>query len=140
LAAVSAKLAAMTATSSGVAADFVTAIAERDLVGAAALLHPEISFRAMTPNRVWEAATPGDVETVLREWFADPGEEVERIDATEAVSIEDVTRVGWLVWISDAERACVFEQQAYTRERDGQIDWMRVICSGWRPRTDLPAV
>lgn len=82
---------------------------------------------------------PEEVEAVLREWFADPGEEVERIDATEAVPIEDVTRVGWLVWISDAEGPSVFEQQAYARERDGQIEWMRVICSGWRPRTDLPA-
>lgn len=126
----------MTTTSAGVADEFVKAIAERDLDGAAALLHPEVSFRAMTPNRVWEGSTPAEVEAVLREWFADPDEEVERIDATEAVSIEDVTRVGWLVWISDAEGPAVFEQQAYSRERDGQIDWMRVICSGWRPRTD----
>ncbi len=128
----------MTTTPSSVAAEFVTALAERDLLGAAALLHPEISFRAMTPNRVWEATTPGEVEAVLRQWFEDPGEEVERVDATDAVSVEDVARVGWLVRISNAEGPFVFEQQAYARERDGQIDWMRVICSGWRPRTDLP--
>lgn len=129
----------MSTMSAGVAAEFVKALAERDLVGAAALLHPEVNFRAMTPNRVWEAATPAEVEAVLREWFADPAEEVERIDATETVSIADITRVGWRVCIGDAGGPAVFEQQAYTRERDGQIDWMRVICSGWRPRTDPPS-
>ena len=30
----------------------------------------------------------------------------------------------------------VVEQQAYYEERDGRIGWMRVICSGFRPRTD----
>jgi hypothetical protein len=25
------------------------------------------------------------------------------------------------------------EQQAYIGERDGKIDWMRVVCSGYRP-------
>jgi hypothetical protein len=27
----------------------------------------------------------------------------------------------------------VVEQQAYIEERDGQIGWMRVVCSGFRP-------
>lgn len=123
-------------TASSVASDFVTAIAQLDLPGAAALLHPETDFRAMTPNRVWEAGTPGEVEAVLRGWFADPSETVEDITATEPATIGDVARVGWLVRISDAGGAFVFEQQAYVRERDGQIDWMRLICSGWRPRSD----
>jgi len=26
----------------------------------------------------------------------------------------------------------VVEQQAYFTERDGRIDWMRVLCSGFR--------
>jgi hypothetical protein len=27
----------------------------------------------------------------------------------------------------------VVEQQAYTTEKDGRINWMRVLCSGFRP-------
>jgi hypothetical protein len=27
----------------------------------------------------------------------------------------------------------VFEQQAYIRERDKQVGWLRVMCSGWIP-------
>jgi hypothetical protein len=64
---------------------------------------------------------------------------VEGIEATEPVSIEDTTRVGWIVRISDADGPHIFEQQAYVRERDGQIDWMRLMCSGWIPLTESSA-
>jgi hypothetical protein len=105
----------------------------RDLARAVGLLHPDIDFRAMTPNRVWEAEDPAGVEAVLRAWLEGPEEEVHRIEATVPSSIVDRVRVGWLVRISDADGPHLFEQQAYVRERDGQIDWMRVICSGWIP-------
>jgi hypothetical protein len=121
----------MTTAESGVASALVDAIVTRDFASAVALLHPEIDFRAMTPNRVWEAEGPAGVEAVLREWFEDPDEDVQGIEATEPISIEDTVRVGWLVRISDADGPHIFEQQAYVRERDAQIDWMRVMCSGW---------
>jgi ketosteroid isomerase-like protein len=116
-----------------VARAWVDAIVAQDVAGAAALLHPEIDFRAMTPNRVWEAEGPAGVEAILREWFEDPDEDVQRIEATPTVAIGETLRVGWLVHISDADGPHIFEQQAYVRERDGRIAWMRVMCSGWIP-------
>jgi hypothetical protein len=124
---------AMATTESGVATAFVDAIVARDIGRAVSLLHPEIDFRAMTPNRVWEAKAPEGVETILRQWFEDPDEDVHEMQATEPVSIEDTMRLGWLVHISDADGPHVFEQQAYVRERDGQVAWLRVMCSGWIP-------
>jgi hypothetical protein len=126
----------MATVESGIGTAFVEAIAARDVRRAVALLHPEIDFRAMTPNRIWEATGPGGVEAILREWFEDPDEDVHGIAATEPVSLEGTLRVGWLVHISDADGPHIFEQQAYVRERDARIEWMRVICSGWIP---LPA-
>jgi hypothetical protein len=123
----------MVVTESGIATAFVDAIVARDVASAVALLHPEIDFRAMTPNRVWEAGDPPGVEAILRVWLEDPDEEVHKIEATEPSSIVDRVRVGWLVRVSDADGPHVFEQQAYLRERDAQIDWMRVMCSGWIP-------
>ena len=123
----------MLVSESGIATAFVDAIVARDVASAVALLHPKIDFRAMTPNRVWEADDPPGVEAILRAWLEDPDEEVHRIEATEPSSIVDRVRVGWLVRISDADGPHVFEQQAYVRERDAQIDWMRVMCSGWIP-------
>jgi hypothetical protein len=118
------------AAAPGVASALVEAIVVRDFARVVALLHPEIDFRAMTPTRVWEADGPSGVEAVLREWLDDPDEEVEGIEATQPISIEDTVRVGWLVRIVDGDGPHIFEQQAYVRERDGQVDWMRVMCSG----------
>lgn len=129
----------MTTVASGAAAAFADAIVARDFARAAALLHPEIDFRAMTPNRVWEAEGPAGVENVLREWLDDPDEDVEYVSATDPALIGNTTRVGWVVRMSDAEGPQIFEQQAYVRERDGQIGWMRVMCSGAIPRSESSA-
>jgi hypothetical protein len=126
----------MATVETGIAGAFVDAIVARDVTRAVALLHPEIDFRAMTPNRVWEAEGATGVDAVLRTWFEDPDEDIHGIEATEPVSLEDTVRVGWLVQVSDADGPHIFEQQAYVRERDAQVGWMRVICSGWIP---LPA-
>jgi hypothetical protein len=130
---------AVTTTHSSVASAWVDAIVERDFSGAVALLHPEIDFRAMTPNRVWDAKDPAGVEAVLRTWLADPDEDVQGIQATEPTSIENTVRVGWLVRVSDGGGPHVFEQQAYIRERDAKIGWMRVMCSGWIPLPESSA-
>ena len=127
------KVASMTTAEAGVAGALVDAIVARDLPRVVALLHPAIDFRAMTPNRIWEATDRDGVEAILRQWFEDPDEQVHGVEATEPVSIRDTMRVGWLVDISDTDGRYVFEQQAYVRERDGQITWMRAICSGWIP-------
>ena len=122
----------MGTTAQTVSEAFADAIVGRDLAAARGLLHPAVDFRAMTPNRVWEAADPGAVEDILRTWLADPDEEIERVEATEPAAVQDTARVGWVVRGVDADGPFVFEQQAYVRERDGQVGWLRVMCSGAR--------
>jgi hypothetical protein len=111
----------------------VEAILARDFPRARGLLHPEIDFRAMTPKRVWEADDPSGVEEVLRAWFEHPERDVEQVEPTESASFEDTTRVGWRVHGSGADGPFVYEQQAYVREDDGQVAWLRIMCSGPRP-------
>jgi hypothetical protein len=115
-----------------VAAEFVEALVARDLIRARALLHDDVDFRAMTPNRIWEAEGADDVAVILRGWFADPDEEIHTIEPTDPVAVEDTLRTGWRVRGTDDEGPFVYEQQAYTREGDGRIAWMRVFCSGYR--------
>jgi hypothetical protein len=117
---------------------FVDAILARDFSRARSLLHPDIDFRAMTPNRVWEADGPASVEEVLRAWFEHPDRSVERVDPTEPAYVEDTLRVGWRVYGSNAEGPFIYEQQAYVREDDGQVVWLRLMCSG--PRSAVTPV
>jgi hypothetical protein len=123
----------MTVVPASATGTFVDAILARDFSRACGVLRRDIDFRAMTPNRVWEADDPAGVEEVLRSWFEHPERDVERVDPTEPASVEDTLRVGWRVHGNDANGRIVYEQQAYVREADEQVVWLRVMCSGPRP-------
>lgn len=113
--------------------EFAEALVRKDFDAASALLHPEIEFRAMTPNVVWEAGSPQEiVDTVFREWFEED-DHVDGLVALETDTVADTERVGYRWSGRNADGAFVAEQQAYLRERDGRIGWLRIICSGMRP-------
>ncbi|MGH2908255.1 MAG: hypothetical protein ACRDK8_03025 [Solirubrobacteraceae bacterium] len=107
-------------------------IARQDFTQLAELLHPDIEFRALTPRRAWEPGTREDVVDVLRTWFADCDiQDVLRVDTSEISGRRHVT------YRYQGERPdgpFVIEQQAYYDETGGQISWIRLLCSGFRPR------
>jgi hypothetical protein len=120
-------------TSSPVGAAWVRAIVARDVDGLTGLLADRVDFKGLTPRRFWEAATPAEVvDVVLGHWF----EESDRIDAAstdDGDDVEDVRRVGYRFEITNPDGPHVVEQQAYFRETDGRIDYLRIVCSGFRP-------
>jgi hypothetical protein len=120
-------------TASALAQDLAAAVAARDFAGAGALVHPEVDFRGMTPNRIWEGEGPAGVEDALRMWLDNDERDVSGVEALAGDTLEDTARVAWRVRGTRAEGPFVFEQQAYVRERDGQIGWLRVMCTGPRP-------
>jgi hypothetical protein len=112
---------------------FARALAAKEFDRVEALLHPEIDFRGLTPRRNWEAGDPGTVVAdVLRQWFED-SDEIESLDQLETDVVGDRERVGYRFSVRNPDGDFVVEQQAYLAERDGQIGWMRVVCSGFRP-------
>ena len=110
---------------------FARAVADKDHDRVRKLLHPELDFRAMTPNRVWEASGPDEVVGVLDLWFGD-GDSIQGIDAIQSDAFADRERVGYRFRVMNADGAHLVEQQAYLSERDGQIGWLRIMCSGYR--------
>jgi len=66
----------------------------------------------------------------------EPSDEVERVVSTETDAFADRERVGYRFEGQNPDGPFVVEQQAYYEQRDGRIGWMRVVCSGFRPRTD----
>ncbi|MDQ6806760.1 MAG: hypothetical protein M3065_17775 [Actinomycetota bacterium] len=100
----------------------------------AALLDSEIDFRGLTPSRSWEASGADAVlETVLGHWFED-SDEIEQVVSLDTDAFADCQRVAYRFHVHNPDGEFVVEQQAYYTERDGQITWMRVLCSGFRPR------
>ena len=114
--------------------DFARAVAAKDHDRVRELLHPELDFRAMTPQRIWEAETPEDVVSALCTWF-DDGDNIERLDVVETDAFADRQRVGYRLRVSNADGDHLVEQQAYLSERDGRIGWLRIMCAGYRPVT-----
>jgi hypothetical protein len=115
------------------ATDFARALAAKDAGRIRELIHPDIDFRGLTPNRFWEATGPDAVLSILLEsWFEDR-DEIRALDRLEADVVGDRERVGYRFSGRNPDGEFVVEQQAYVRERDGRIDWMRVVCSGMRP-------
>ena len=96
-------------------------------------MHPDIDFRALTPSRSWEATEPDAVVSVIfGRWFED-GVEVEGLERLETDSFADRERVGYRLRVRNPKGQFLVEQQAYLSSGDGRIDWIRVLCSGYRP-------
>jgi hypothetical protein len=114
-------------------ADFARAFCEKDAARIRELVHPEIDFRGLTPNRFWEASGPEDVVEILFANWLEDDDQVEEIVGIEGDTVADRERVGYRFTVTNADGRFVVEQQAYLSTRDGQIDWIRLVCSGFRP-------
>ena len=112
---------------------FAHALAGKDSTRMLDLIHPEVDFRALTPSRAWEADERDAVIEVLFEHWFEPTDEIRALQTLETDSFADRERVGYRFDVSSPDGDFVVEQQAYLSERDGQIGWMRVVCSGFRP-------
>ncbi len=129
----STQLATDTDAASKLGRAFAEALSRKRFDDAIALLDDEIEFRALTPRRNWEASSPAEVGEILRQWFRDTVL-IEEVASIETDSVADRRRVAYRFQGENEDGPFEIEQQAYYSERDGRIVWMRVLCSGYRPR------
>jgi hypothetical protein len=113
--------------------DFARAFAAKDSGRIRELVDPNVDFRALTPNRSWEASDAEGLVEILFDSWIEADDEVEGIEHVESDSFADRERVGYRFRVRNPDGHFLVEQQAYIEERDGRIAWMRVVCSGLRP-------
>jgi hypothetical protein len=113
---------------------FASALAAKDREGLRELLAPQIEFRALTPNFTWEANDPDAVlEIVFGSWFED-SDEIRSLESVETDVVADREQVRYRLAVTNPEGSFVVEQQGYLAAgEDGRIEWMRLVCSGFRP-------
>ncbi len=120
-------------TDDDLGARFARALAAKDSETLRELLDPNIEFRALTPRKAWEADDAEGVLTILfGSWFED-SDEIRSLEHVESDGFADRRRVGYRMQVDTDGEPYLVEQQAYLSERDGRIDWMRIVCSGFRP-------
>jgi hypothetical protein len=112
---------------------FAHALAARDFDKLRALLDPEVEFRALTPRRTWEADGDSPTVDLFRNWF-DEATVIEQVEQIETHTVGDREHLVYRFSGHDDEAPFVIEQQVYFTERGGRINWMRMMCSGFRPR------
>ncbi len=113
---------------------FADALGHEDFETVHGLLHARIDFRGLTPGRAWEASGSSEViNDVLRKWF-DDSDQLAEIEAVHTDSFADRERVAYRFRGENQDGPFVVEQQVYYTEKDGQINWMRILCLGFRPR------
>jgi hypothetical protein len=112
--------------------EFAEALARKDFDRIASIVDPEVDFRGLTPRRAWEASSSEDlVANVLTSWLED-SDHIDELLEIESGSFADCERITYAFRGHDEKGSFVVEQHAYFTERGGHIDWMRVLCTGFR--------
>ena len=112
---------------------FAEALAGKDYARITGLLGQDVDFRALTPNRTWQATGPDAViSEILTSWFED-SDHIDELVEVEAGEMADRQKVSYRFRGHNDDGPFLVEQEAYLATEDGRIVWMRVLCSGFRP-------
>jgi hypothetical protein len=113
---------------------FVKALAAKDRDALRALLAPQVDFRALTPNKFWEASSADDVidRIFFSTWF-DENDHVDAVESMEHATVVERERIGYRLHVTNGDGPHAVDQQAYFHVADGQIDWLRIMCAGYQP-------
>ena len=112
---------------------FAAALAAKDAEALRGLLAPDIDFKALTPGRFWEGRTPEEVLTVVfGSWF-EPSDEITALLSTRTGTVGARQSVTYRLHVTNADGPHEVEQQAYFSAGDGQIAFLRILCSGYMP-------
>lgn len=114
-----------------VGARFLEAIAQRDFPGLASCFAADARSRALLPRGLREASGPDEPARWFEGWFG-PADRVELLSRG-SDAIADRRHLTWRLRVHGAAGARVIEQQAYATIRDGRIEALDLLCSGFRP-------
>jgi hypothetical protein len=113
---------------------FGAALAAKNAAALRAMFADRVDFRAMTPNRTWDGATPAGVidDVVLGTWFSS-SHSMELVEATTTGVVGQRHGFVYRLQGTNGDGGFVIEQHAYAEVAEGKITWMRVLCSGFQP-------
>ena len=125
---------------SGIGDRFAHALAKKDGPALLDLLEPEIDFRALTPGRFWEASAAKELvdDVLFGAWF-EAGDHIDALEDVQTGAVADLDRVGYRLRITNSDGVFLVEQQAYFGVENDRINWLRIMCSGYRAIDDEPS-
>jgi hypothetical protein len=116
---------------------FARALADKDHAALKEVLAEDVDFKGLTPGRFWEATGADQVLDVLFGHWIEDHDHIDRLESVDVGEpVEDTQHVAYRLAMTLREGPHVVEQQAYFREADGRIGYLRVLCSGYRARAN----
>jgi ketosteroid isomerase-like protein len=116
---------------------FAEALSRKNFDQLLTILDPDVVFLGMTPFESWRASSARElVEDILPRWFQEL-DDIQQVISIETDAFSDCQHVAYRFKGENPDGPFEVEEQAYYTERDGRIDWLRILCSGFRPK--LPA-
>ena len=118
---------------------FVAALANRDFKHVQACFHPQVRFRALVPSGIKERNEAAAATAQLQVWFSEPTRM--QLLQKEIYLVADRVHISYRFreHYSDGETE-VIEQHAFCDVRDGLIESMDLVCSGFLPEARGGAV
>ena len=117
---------------------FATALAAKDVPSLRRILHPDVTFRALTPSRAWEARGLEEALGVLFDnWFEDH-DHIEELISVKVGRTGGRGRIDYLLRVRSNGADYLVEQVAYFDDDSSRITWVSILCSGYR-KLGVPA-
>jgi hypothetical protein len=123
----------------GIGERFAQALAKKDMAGLLDVLDSEVDFRGLTPGRFWEASSAKALvdDVLLGAWF-EADDHIESLEDVQLGSVADRDRVSYLLRVSNPDGLFLVEQQTYFGVENDRINWLRILCSGYRAIDNEP--
>ena len=109
---------------------FVSALERQDWGELAALLDPAVQFRALTPRGFRNADDRATAANYVQKWFGDADQLI--LQSSQVSLMHDRVHIAYRIREHEDQWYLV-EQQVYCTIRDGQIEKLDLLCSGFRP-------
>jgi hypothetical protein len=110
---------------------FLAALRARDFDRIQACFDAQVAFQALVPKGIRPGANAEEATGWLRRWFGEADEFQVLASSTDRVA--DRLHIAYRIRLHRYDGWQVIEQHSYCTIKDGLIETMRLLCSGFRP-------
>jgi tRNA 2-thiouridine synthesizing protein A len=111
--------------------EWIHAVIEKDFKHLTRICHPDVSSRLMTPNCIHSLENATDLTQQVEKWFGEC-DSIEKEQARVAMVGEKLA-IFYRLRFEENGAPYTVEQQIFCSLRDGHIDQLMLICSGFQP-------
>ena len=111
--------------------EWIQAIINQDFNYLTAICHPDIKSTLLLPKRIAHLESATDLAKEVEDWFGEY-DLIEK-EQSRVAMVGEKLAIFYRLRCIESERADTIEQQLYCTVRDGRIEQLRLICSGFQP-------